>query len=394
MIPLDDALARISAALDPLDSETVALADCAGRVLVKDLTARLTQPPFAASAMDGYAVHASDLTGETVTLTLAGESAAGHLFEHALEPGTAIRISTGAALPPGANQVVIQENVTLTGDTIRTSQPPRPLAHIRPTGQDFARGDVLLRQGSRITPEAVSLAASAGVADVSVCRRPRIGLLASGDELVEPGKTPGPGQIVNSIAIGLAGLAGQWGGETAYLGIVRDDPADIGRKLDSAKNLDLLVTIGGASVGDHDHFRTVFHERGGALDFGKIAVKPGKPTWFGALDGTPVLGLPGNPVSAFVMARLVLRHALCRLLGQPPATIFARARLAVPLPENGPRETYLRATRNPQTGDVAPVARQDSSVMSALVEADVLIRRPANAPAVEAGERVVTVVLD
>jgi molybdopterin molybdotransferase len=251
-----------------------------------------------------------------------------------------------------------------------------------------------MEAGRILTPEALSLAASAGITEVQVRKRPRVGVLASGDELVEPGETPGPGQIVNSIAPGLCALVAQWGGDPVYLGIARDDPADIAARLDGARNLDLLVTIGGASVGDHDHLRRVFTERGGRLVFEKIAIKPGKPTWFGLLDAVPVVGLPGNPVSAFVTARLVLRRALECRLGRSAGTLLGRTRLAVGLPANGPRETFLRAIRSAKTGEVAPVSRQDSGVLSALVEANVLIRRAAHAPAAEAGERVDTVGLD
>lgn len=394
MKSLDDAQALIAQYVRPLEAETLPLAAASGRVLAGAVTAALTQPPFAASAMDGYAVHASDLSGQPVTLRLAGEAAAGHVFDRALERGTAIRVSTGAALPPGANQVVIQENTVLDDGTVTTSEPPRPLAHIRQTGQDFARGDTLLEPGRLLTPEALSLAASAGVTEIKLRKRPRVGILASGDELVEPGETPGPGQIVNSIAPGLAALVAQWGADPVYLGIARDDPQDVAGKLSNTENLDLLVTIGGASVGDHDHLRQVFADRGGKLIFEKIAIKPGKPTWFGLLDEVPVVGLPGNPVSAFVTARLVLRHALERQLGRPAGTLLGRARLAVALPANGPRETFVRAVRSAETGEVSPVSRQDSSVLSALVEADVLIRRAADAPAAEAGERVETVGLD
>ena len=222
-----------------------------------------------------------------------------------------------------------------------------------------------------------------------------MGILASGDELVEPGETPGPGQIVNSIAIGLAGLVEQWGGAPVYLGIARDDPANIGARLASAERLDLLVTIGGASIGDHDHFRSVFRDRGGQIVFDKIAIKPGKPTWFGLVGDMPVIGLPGNPVSAFVTARLILRHALDRRLGRSLAsTRSSYHTLAMPLPANGDRETFLRATLVPATGDIVPVTRQDSGVLSALVEADLLIRRTGGAPAAQAGDRVETVMLD
>jgi len=388
MLTLDEALSRIRDALSALPSETVPAGEAGGRYLAAPVVAARTQPPFDASAMDGYAVRSADLTGATVTLRLAGESAAGHASKTMLEAGEAVRISTGAPLPEGADQVVIQENCSREDGQISTDQPGQPGAHIRRAGVDFARGDILLDAGQRVSAAAIALAASAGLADLSVTRQPRVGILSTGDELVEIGETARPDQIINSLGPGIARLVTEWGALPRYLGIARDDPGDVRARLARARDLDLLVTIGGASVGDHDHLRSVFAELGGTLVFEKIAIKPGKPTWFGHLDATPVIGLPGNPVSAMVMARLCLKPALDSLLGVHDPAIFRTAHLNAALPANGPRETMMRARIDPETGRIGPLVNQDSSALSALAASNALIRRPANARAAKAGDTV------
>ncbi|WP_297730492.1 molybdopterin molybdotransferase MoeA, partial [uncultured Maricaulis sp.] len=233
-----------------------------------------------------------------------------------------------------------------------------------------------------------------GASELSVTRRPRIGVLASGDELVPPGAPPGPGQIINSNAPALAALLTQWGAAPIDLGIARDTPEAVRAALEQARDLDLLVTIGGASVGDHDHLRRVFADMGGKLAFEKIALKPGKPTWFGHLPDLPVLGLPGNPVSALVVAELVLRPAVEALLGETPRARLRPARLATSLPANGPRETWIRGRFDPETGAVRPAGRQESGLVSALATAELLIPRPIDAPARQAGDRVDILLLD
>lgn len=388
MISLDEALALIRRTLDPLGAETIPLTDAQGRTLAAPVMATRSQPPYAASAMDGYAVRSADLTGQSVTLRLAGESAAGHASQVRVGPGEAFRISTGAPMPDGADQVVIQENCRRQGHSVLTAEPVRPGANIRQAGVDFPRGARLLDAGRPLSAAGLSLAASGGQATVSVCRQPEIGVLSTGDELVEIGQAAGPDQIVNSLSIGLTALIRDWGGRPRYLGIARDDPAAIRAKLLASDGLDLLVTIGGASVGDHDHLRHVFAGLGGELVFEKIAIKPGKPTWFGRLGATPVIGLPGNPVSALVMARLCLKPAMDRLLGSEDPALFHPARLGVDLPPNGPRENMIRAHYDSLTGQVAPLSNQDSSALTALVAANALIRRPANAAAAVAGDRV------
>lgn len=394
MIALDDAIALIRDRTQPLGAETVPLGAAHRRWLAAPVIAARTQPPFDASAMDGYAVRSADLTGWDIRLDLRGESAAGHASHHAVGAGEAFRISTGARLPAGADQVVIQENCRKAEGGITTAEAPHPGAHFRRAGIDFMTGDTLLEPGQSMTPAAMSLAASAGHSAISVSRQPIVGILSSGDELVEAGEDAGPDQIINSLGPGLTALVQAWGGQPSYLGIARDDVVDVREKLRAAEGLDLLVTIGGASVGDHDHLRRVFAELGGELFFEKIAIKPGKPTWFGRLGSTPVLGLPGNPVSALVMARLCLKPAMDRLLGTADPALFLSAQLGIDLPANGPRENMIRAQYDARTGHISPLANQDSSVLSALVASNALIRRPAEAPAASAGESVSFLPLD
>ena len=280
---------------------------------------------------------------------------------------------------------MVQERSQMESDCIVLDDTARPMANIRRAGTDFSEGEMLIPAGWRLTPEAIALAAAAQLADLSIVPRPRIGILATGDELAEPGEKLGPSQIVNSISQGLTEMIRNWGGEPVYLGIARDNPDDVRSCLAARSELDLLVTIGGASVGDHDHLRRVFAEEGGRLEFEKIAIKPGKPTWFGVLGETPCLGLPGNPVSAFVLARLLLRSAIGRLEGGPVAVSLQQAVSTAALDANDHRETYLRAWQD-GSGRVTPLTNQDSSALSALVRANCLIRRPVDAPAVQQGE--------
>ncbi|PIW31339.1 MAG: molybdopterin molybdenumtransferase MoeA [Rhodobacterales bacterium CG15_BIG_FIL_POST_REV_8_21_14_020_59_13] len=394
MISLDEALYLIRSTLDPVDKETIPLTRAHGRTLAVPVIAARTQPPFAASAMDGYAVRSASLTGQSVSLRLSGESAAGRASPAPVGIGVAFRISTGAPMPVGADQVVIQENCSREGDNIITAEPSRPGANIRKVGVDFSTGDRLLDAGRKLSAAGLSLVASAGLSDVFVCRQPAVGLLSTGDELVEIGQTAGPDQIINSLGPGLTALVRKWGGQPRYLGIARDDPEDVREKLMAGNGLDLLVTIGGASVGDHDHLRKEFAVLGGELVFEKIAIKPGKPTWFGRLGPIPVIGLPGNPVSAMVMARLCLKAAMDRLLGSESPVLFPSAKLGMDLPANGPRENLIRAHYDVVSGQIAPLVNQDSSALSALVASNALIRRPANAAAARAGEGVTFLPLD
>ncbi len=388
MITVEEARAQIASALTPLSSETVSAARAFGRTLAEDIVADRNQPPSAVSAMDGYAVRSQDLKGGT--FSLKGESRAGTGLDTPIEPTQAVRVSTGARIPEGADQVVIQENVEINADTLRTGDPANPGRHVRPAGSDYEAGQHLLGAGTILSPAKVSLAAAAGVGDIPVMRRPKVAILATGDELVHAGETPDGDQIFNSGTPGLSALVFSIGGQPLSLGIARDDPEDVREALASAEGADLLVTIGGASVGDHDHLRRVFTEEGGQLVFEKVRVKPGKPAWFGKLGDLPVLGLPGNPVSAMVTARLFLVPALRTLLAQPTALAlgFETAVLSAPLAQNGDRETYLRGIRDTATGPVRAMDKQDSSHLAALSEANVLIRRLPDAPAADAGTTV------
>ncbi|WP_422362851.1 gephyrin-like molybdotransferase Glp [Pyruvatibacter mobilis] len=388
MITVEEARELIAASLSPLDAETVAAARAFGRTLSAAITATRDQPPSDVSAMDGYAVRSQDLDG--TPLEVRGESRAGTGHDAPLAPRQAVRVSTGARMPAGADQVVIQENVTIEGTALHTAEAPNQWRHVRKAGSDYRAGEQLLEPGTILNPAKVSLAAAAGIGDIPVMRRPRVAILSTGDELVMPGETPGPDQIFNSGTPGLSALVFSVGGQPLSLGIAEDDPEDVREALASADGADLLVTIGGASVGDHDHLRRVFTEEGGTLIFEKVRVKPGKPAWFGKLGELPVLGLPGNPVSAMVTARLFLVPAMRTLLGQPSALAlgFEQAVLGAPLEANGDRETYVRGVRDHQTGPVRALSKQDSAHLAALANATVLIRRLPDAPAVDAGQTV------
>lgn len=394
MISLAEAQRRVLERVTPLGSEQIGHERALNRRLAAPIIAARTQPPVDVSAMDGYAVRAADLTAQPAELALAGESAAGHAFAATLGAGQCLRISTGAALPAGADQVVIQENTTRTNDRVTLTDGPAPGRHIRRAGLDFREGDTLFAAGVQLTAERLALAVGAGVSSFDVFQQPVVGILSTGDELVEPGQTPAADQIYNSVSHALRGLVENWGGQPRYLGIARDNETDVGTKLASAAECDLLVTIGGASVGDHDHLRRVFSERGGQLVFEKVAVKPGKPTWFGEMENAPVLGLPGNPVSALVMARLLLRPALSRLGGTAHTTVFRSASLSQPLDANGDRETFVRAHFDPARNQITPDTNQDSSALSALVRSNALIRREIGAPEGQAGDPVEFVALD
>jgi molybdopterin molybdotransferase len=373
------------AAISPLPVESATLDDGLGRVLRRAVQAACDQPPFAVSAMDGYAVRSADTPG---LLRLAGESAAGRGFDGVCGMGEAIRISTGAAVPQGTDAVVIQEDVTRDGDEVRVSAVV-PGRHIRPRGADFVAGNTLLSPGTALDGAAMALAAASGAAALAVTRRPRVAILSSGNELAAPGTTPGPWQIFDSVTFGVAGLIGEWGGSPQRLAVERDDVAAIAHAAERGLvDSDLLVVIGGASVGDHDHARPALMKLGLTLAVEKVAMRPGKPTWFGMTPHGPVLGLPGNPASALVCAHLFLRPLLAAMLGRAPQPIFHRARLRRALAANGPREHYLRARWSSDDDGCLTVGafdNQDSSLISVFTTANALIRLPPSAPASEQG---------
>ncbi|MFZ4381283.1 MAG: gephyrin-like molybdotransferase Glp [Sandarakinorhabdus sp.] len=390
LLPYQAALDRLLAGTEPLPAETLDLAACAGRVLAQDIAARLTQPPFAASAMDGYAIRWADRHG---AWQVVGESAAGHGWAGTLAPGQAVRIFTGAPLPAGADTIVVQEEVAREGDAARLAGegPPRQGTHIRVAGQDFAAGDALIAAGTRLAPPHLGLAAAAGHGALPVVRRPRITLIATGDELVLPGAAPGPGQIVSSVPAMLTALLRSAGADVHDPGLVRDDRAALAAAITGA-DADLIITIGGASVGDHDLVVPVLRDLGATLDFWKVAIRPGKPLLAGTLAGSRVLGLPGNPVSAFVTALLFAVPLAARLAGRRHALPIENLPLAAALRANDGRRDHLRARRTP-TGAEA-FAAQDSAMLSRLAAADLLIIREPHAPAAAAGEAVPCIALD
>ncbi|KAB2937662.1 gephyrin-like molybdotransferase Glp [Hyphomicrobium sp.] len=398
LLPVDEALRRVLEGVTPVAPEDDDLLAAAGRVLAEDVTARLTQPPFDASAMDGYAVRAADVAVVPAELRVIGESNAGSPFAGVLGAGEAVRIFTGASVPAGADAVVIQENTERRGDALIVREAASPGANIRQAGGDFRAGDVLLQAGRLLDASAITLAAAGGHARLNVRRAPRVAILATGDELVEPGTPPGPGQIISSNPYGLAALVERFGGEARLLGIAGDSIEDLQAKLSTAADADVLVTIGGASVGDRDLVKPALEARGMALDFWKVAIRPGKPMLFGRLGPMRVLGLPGNPLSCLIAARVFLVPLLFALLGRSDAPLRESAAvLAHDLPANGPRRHYMRgalAAAGSGLPRATALASQDSAHMSALVAADVLIVREPDAPPARAGDVVRVLPLD
>ena len=398
-LSVDDALAHILAGAVPLPAETIAIEAARGRILAADLAATLTQPPFDASAMDGYAVRAVDVATLPAALNVVGESAAGHPFGGRVGAGQAVRIFTGAPVPDGADAIVIQENADRSGDRVVVRSGTVDLDHIRRRGFDFSAGATLLDAGRKLGPRELSLAAAMGHGRVAVHRKPRVAVLSTGDELVMPGETPGVGQIVSSNHLGVAALAELAGAEVLPLGIARDTRESLSAHVNRAANADILVTIGGASVGDHDLVAPVLEGRGMKLAFWKIAMRPGKPLMYGSLGPMRVVGLPGNPVSALVCMRVFVVPLIHALAGVPPASdaSAATARAAVALSSNGPRQHYMRGTLKRAadgTPEVTPVRSQDSSLLSPLALADCLLIRPPNGPVVSAGDSVPILRLD
>ncbi len=387
LLSVAQARATMLSFMRPLGDELVPLQAALGRVLAQSIVAGRDQPPFVVSAMDGYALRSADTPG---TLKLGGESAAGRGFEGRCEPGMAIRISTGAAMPDGADTVVMQEDVKRDGGTVVVPASEAE-KNIRPRGGDFSAGTLLLPAGRRLDGVALSLAAASGAGQVRAVRSPRIAILSSGDELAPPGTTPGRFQIFDSGTFGIAGLIQSWGAIPDRLAVEKDDVAAIARAAEQGlTRCDLLVVIGGASVGDHDHARPALMQLGVEFAVDKIAVRPGKPTWFGCAPQGRVLGLPGNPASALVCAALFLRPLIEAMLGRDPEFCVAvhRAHLLHGLPANGPREHYLRARldvdgQGRQT--VKAFEDQDSSLISVFAASNALIRLPPDAPETPAG---------
>jgi molybdopterin molybdotransferase len=391
LLDVDAALARLLQGASALPAENIPITNAGGRILAEPVSARLTQPPFAASAMDGYAIRWADLPGPW---RIVGEAAAGHGWTGTLGKGEAARIFTGAPLPAGADTIAVQEDITRNGDiaTLSGDGPPRQGAHIRARGQDFAAGDTLLAAGQPLTPARLGLLAAAGHGTLPVIRRPRVTLISTGDELVPPGTTPGPNQIVSANAVMLAALFTAAGAKVDDPGIIPDRREALATALTTA-DADLIITIGGASVGDHDLVVPVLRDLGATLDFWKIAMRPGKPLLAGSLNSTRVIGLPGNPVSAYVGALLFVVPLLRRLGGRTEGLTTRRLPLASPLPANGVRRDHLRG-RLTADGRAEAFAAQDSALLALLAAADLLIICPPGAPAAAAGEPVDCIMLD
>ncbi|GGJ08394.1 molybdopterin molybdenumtransferase MoeA [Neoroseomonas lacus] len=396
LLPVDEARARILAELTPTAAETVALAEGAGRVLARGVTARLTQPPADVSAMDGYAVRAMD-SAEGATLAVVGTAPAGRPFGGTVGPGEAVRIFTGGFVPDGADAVLLQEDATASDGTVRVNETVKAGRHIRRRGLDFAEGAEVLPAGRKLTARDIGLAAASNNPWLAVHRRPRIGILATGDEIALPGDPIPPGGIVSSNAHALAALVRASGGDAVVLPIAPDDTHAIAEVAATAHAFDLLVTTGGASVGEHDLIQKALGGEGFALGFWKIAMRPGKPLIWGRLGRTPVLGLPGNPVSALVCGVVFLIPAIATLSGLPGAAAPTRRVVtAVALPENDRRADHLRATLSVD-GDgrmmATPAQVQDSSMLATLARADALVLRAPFAPALPAGAEVEAVML-
>ena len=392
MISVEEALSRLLEPLEALPPEQVSIVDGLGRVLAEDVAARRTQPPFAVSAMDGYAVRAEDLANIPVELRIVAEVPAGAGFGGHVGPGETARIFTGAPLPAGTDTIIIQEDTKRDSDRVRVLEGAPRGRYVRREGLDFSEGEVLLRAGRRLTARDIGLLAAMNRPWLFVHRRPRIGIMSTGDEIVMPGDPIGPHQIVSSNSLALAAFVTACGGIPVSVGNAPDDPEALRRIAAATQGVDLLVTTGGASVGEHDLVREALAADGLDLDFWQIAMRPGKPLMVGRYRGATMVGLPGNPVSTLVCALLFLRPALDRLSGvtaseEPGPT----ARIGVALPKNDRRQDYLRS-RLARAADgileAFPFEVQDSSMMRLLAMADCLVVRPPHAPTATAGAMV------
>lgn len=395
-LTVDEARAVILDGIQPLESELVPVGEVTGRIAAREIRARLTQPPFAASAMDGFAVRFENAQ-EGARLKVIGESLAGAPFDGVVGDGEAVRIYTGCAVPDGADHVLVSEEASIDdGVVVVAAQQSRP-RHIRAAGIDFHRGDVVVRRGEMLHEIHGSILAAANVAEVPVVRRPRVAMFSTGDELAEPGSTLRPGQVVNSNRFALASLVGRWGGEPWYIGHATDSEGAISRLIDRGRSADVLVPIGGASVGDYDFVKSAFAGLGGELAFERVVVKPGKPVWGGRLDSVRVVGLPGNPGAALVTASLFLQPLVRRMAGTDRSSHGpSRAVLTTSLDSNERSEAYLRAKATVSadgTLEVTPTGEQDSSLISPFAEANALIKRAVGSTAADVGTEVDIVLL-
>ena len=394
LLPVEEARARILANVKPLAPQQIPLAKGLGRVLARPLQAKRDQPPFNASAMDGYALRTED---QSAVLKIVGISTAGHSFTDKLKPGEAIRIFTGAPVPASADAVVIQENTAAGGKSVTVLQPPRLGQNIRPRGLDFRKGEALLPLSTRLNARDIGIAAAMNCHLLTVYRKPLVAVIATGDELVLPGQAPRPDQIISSNSNAIAAMAESLGAEIINCGIIRDNLKAIERAILKMANADVVVTTGGASVGDHDFVQQALKNTGVRIDFWKIAMRPGKPFMYGRKGRQHVLGLPGNPVSALVCARLFLKPLLDALQGLPATETATSARLGAPMAANDSRQDYIRARLDiaPDGSRTAtPFKMQDSSMQRTFREAHCLIVRPPNAPAASPGTLIPILNLD
>ena len=390
LVPVAEALERLLDGATPLPAESVALADAAGRILAEPVAALRTQPPFNASAMDGYATRSADVASVPARLSVIGMAPAGRGFTGVVGKGEAVRIFTGAPLPDGADTIVIQENVRDLGDgKIEVTEPTAQARNVRRRGLDFGEGDVLLEKGRVLDPAALSLAASANHPSLHVVRQPLVAIIATGDELLPPGSELGPDQIISSNAYGVVATARSVGARALDLGIAADRPEAIAALVKEAvgAGADVIVTLGGASVGDHDLIHDVLTGQGMKLDFWKIAMRPGKPLMFGRLGNVRCIGLPGNPVASIVCSQLFLKPLLARLGGREHKQDIRTARLGSAMQANDLRQDYVRAVVREDAGALiaTPFGIQDSSMLRMLADANGLIVREPFAPAAQAG---------
>ncbi|MBD3663479.1 gephyrin-like molybdotransferase Glp [Sulfitobacter aestuariivivens] len=383
MISVAEALEDVLRLVSPLDVEEVPLRDAAGRVLARDVRALRTQPPFAASSMDGYALNRAEAEPDAL-FKVIGEAAAGHGFDGSVRAGQAVRIFTGAPVPDGADMVVIQEDVTRRGNLITLGHGIDQKDNIRPAGGDFSAGDPFTAPAV-LRPSDVALLAAMNVDKVPVTHKPVVAILATGDELVQPGETPGPDQIIASNSYGLAAMCEETGAAVRLLPVARDNAASLTQAFTLARDTDLILTIGGASVGDHDLVGQVAGDLGLEQSFYKVAMRPGKPLMAGRLGDAAMIGLPGNPVSAMVCGAIFVTPVLRRMLGlEQLHTPTKTAVLADPLPANGPRAHYMRARLT--DGQIRAATRQDSSLLTVLASANALLIRPPDDPARAKGD--------
>ncbi|WP_170402903.1 molybdopterin molybdotransferase MoeA [Ruegeria arenilitoris] len=385
MITVEEARQLLFGLVATMPEEQIALADAAGRVLMRDVKAERDQPPFAASSMDGYALKSAEVERHAM-FKVIGEAAAGQRFTSTVGPGQAVRIFTGAPVPEGADFVVIQEDTDLRGDLLTITEEPGQKTNIRPAGVDFTIGDVV--SAPRVlSPEDLALLAAMNVPTVSVATKPQIALIATGNELVMPGETPGPDQIIASNSFGIKALLEKAGAHVRMLPVAQDTLSSLETAFGLAEGSDLVVTIGGASVGDYDLVAEASQRLGLEQSFYKVLMRPGKPLMAGRLGDAAMIGLPGNPVSAMVCGYLFLVPLVKKMLGiQTVDPILHQAILSEALPPNGPREHYMRARL--ESDGIRAFEEQDSSLLSVLARSNALLMRPPNDPARAAGETV------